>query len=211
MATHYEVLGIPRDADEKQIRQAFRRQARQYHPDLNPGDGDAEAKFKRINEAYEVLSDAETRKKYDRYGDNWADAQRFESGAAAQGPFDWSSGRSRSAGPGAGFGPFGDLEDLLGGFAGFGSRQRRPKPRLETTVDVTPGGGLRGRQAQRDPHPERQEQAHRGLRPPRRRHRLRRQTLPGQRDPGAPERHRRSPSPLRAQGQRPIHRRSPTL
>ena len=68
---YYEVLGVSRGADEKEIRSAFRKLARQYHPDLNPGDETAERKFKEINEANEVLSDADKRAKYDRYGDNW--------------------------------------------------------------------------------------------------------------------------------------------
>ena len=55
--SHYDTLGVSRDADEKVVRRAFRRMARKYHPDLNPGDEDAERRFKEINEAYEVLSD----------------------------------------------------------------------------------------------------------------------------------------------------------
>ncbi|HRC63283.1 MAG TPA: DnaJ domain-containing protein, partial [Dehalococcoidia bacterium] len=74
----YSVLGVKRDASEKEIRQAFRRLARQYHPDVNPGNADAEARFKEINAAYEVLSDADNRKKYDQYGDQWQHADQIE-------------------------------------------------------------------------------------------------------------------------------------
>ncbi len=65
---YYEILGVPRDADEQQIKKSFRRLAREYHPDRNQGDADAEAKFKELAEAYEVLSDAERRRTYDAYG-----------------------------------------------------------------------------------------------------------------------------------------------
>jgi molecular chaperone DnaJ len=74
----YEVLGVKRDASEKEIRQAFRRLARRYHPDVNPGNADAEARFKEINAAYEVLNDADSREKYDRYGDQWQHADQIE-------------------------------------------------------------------------------------------------------------------------------------
>ena len=75
---YYSVLGVKRDAGEQEIKKAYRKLARQYHPDVNPGDKAAEAKFKEINEAYEVLSDKEDRKKYDKYGDQWKYADQFE-------------------------------------------------------------------------------------------------------------------------------------
>ena len=68
---YYETLGVPRDADDKQIKKAFRKLAQQYHPDKNPGDVSAEQKFKEINEAYTVLSDSDKRSKYDRFGAQW--------------------------------------------------------------------------------------------------------------------------------------------
>ncbi|MCI0486839.1 MAG: J domain-containing protein [Blastocatellia bacterium] len=74
---YYEVLGVKRDATENQVRQAFRKLARKYHPDVNPGNASAEEKFKEINEAYEVLSDAEKRKRYDRLGPNWKNGAEF--------------------------------------------------------------------------------------------------------------------------------------
>ena len=70
---YYEVLGIKRDATQDQIRQAFRKLARKLHPDVNPGDIASEEKFKEINEANEVLSDPEKRKRYDQLGANWKD------------------------------------------------------------------------------------------------------------------------------------------
>ena len=65
---YYSVLGVARDADEKAIKKAYRKLARQYHPDVNPDDPAAEQKFKEVGEAYAVLSDADRRAKYDRYG-----------------------------------------------------------------------------------------------------------------------------------------------
>ncbi|HSB08542.1 MAG TPA: J domain-containing protein [Blastocatellia bacterium] len=74
---YYEVLGVKRDANDDQIRQAYRKLARKHHPDLNPGDRVAEEKFKEINEANEVLSDPEKRKRYDQLGPNWKDGAEF--------------------------------------------------------------------------------------------------------------------------------------
>ena len=68
---YYEVLGISKTATEDEIKKAYRKLARKHHPDVNPGDKSAEDKFKEINEAYEVLSDADKRKRYDQLGPNW--------------------------------------------------------------------------------------------------------------------------------------------
>src|SRR3990172_5695067 len=89
---YYEVLGLPRSASEKELKQAYRRLARRYRPDVNPGDAQAEARFKEINSAYEVLSDPDKRKKYDRYGERWEQADAFEqarrAGGAGGSPFE---------------------------------------------------------------------------------------------------------------------------
>src|ERR687887_127765 len=87
---YYSTLGVAKTATEKEVKQAFRKLARKFHPDVNPGDKTAEAKFKEINEAYEVLGDPEKRKKYDELGANWRmyeRAQRAGGGAGAS-PFD---------------------------------------------------------------------------------------------------------------------------
>ena len=110
---YYEVLGVPKDADDAALKKAYRSLAKKYHPDTNPGDKEAEAKFKEASEAYAVLSDPEKRKQYDQFGH-----AAFENGGA--GGFDFNS---------ADFGDiFGDIfGDLFcGGFGGFGgSRARR--------------------------------------------------------------------------------------
>ena len=74
----YDVLGVRATASEKEVRAAYRRLARQYHPDVNPGNAEAETRFKEVNAAYEVLSDAESRTKYDRYGEQWQQADQIE-------------------------------------------------------------------------------------------------------------------------------------
>src|SRR5688572_29985130 len=84
---YYKILGVERNADEKEIKKAFRKLAQQYHPDKNPGDKVAEAKFKEINEAYTVLSDADKRSKYDRFGAQW---EQYERGGGNAEDFDWS-------------------------------------------------------------------------------------------------------------------------
>src|ERR1043166_7637657 len=68
---YYEVLGVKREASEDEIKKAYRKLARKFHPDLNPGDKTAEEQFKLLQEAYDVLSDLENRKLYDQYGENW--------------------------------------------------------------------------------------------------------------------------------------------
>lgn len=75
---YYKILGVPKNADEKAIKKAYRKLARKYHPDLNPGDQAAEQKFKEINEANEVLSHPENRKKYDEHGKDWQHADAYE-------------------------------------------------------------------------------------------------------------------------------------
>jgi len=136
---YYAILGAGRSASEKEVKQAYRRLARKYHPDVNPGDKTAEAKFKEINEAYEVLSDPEKRKKYDSYGDQWQYAEQFaKAGQGAQ--WDFSKGGTHTT---SDFGDLGDLGDIFGGiFQGFGggagTARRSARARsMEYPVEVT--------------------------------------------------------------------------
>jgi curved DNA-binding protein len=141
----YQTLGISRTASEKDIKQAYRKLARKYHPDVNPGDKSAEAKFKDINNAYEVLSDPEKRKKYDQFGDKWQYADQF---ASAQGnPFGGASGFRNAGGDNSSYqyvdmSEMGDLGELLKGFTGgFGGRGRTSRPRqgrdIDTSTEIT--------------------------------------------------------------------------
>jgi molecular chaperone DnaJ len=114
---YYEILGVQKDANEKEIKAAYRRLARKYHPDVNKGEKAAEERFKEISEAFAVLSDSEKRAQYDR------------GGHAAFGPgFDPFAGFDFRR---AGMGDFADLFEMLGGFGGFGggARQRAGRPR----------------------------------------------------------------------------------
>src|SRR3954465_14171661 len=81
---YYEILGVNRNATEEEIKKAYRKLARKYHPDLNPKDKEANKKFQQINEANEVLSDPEKRKKYDQYGKDWQHADQFEKARQSQ-------------------------------------------------------------------------------------------------------------------------------
>jgi molecular chaperone DnaJ len=122
---YYEVLGVDRSASDADIKKAYLKLAKKYHPDMNPGDKQAEAKFKEANEAYAVLSDKQKRSQYDQFGH-----QAFENG----GGFD----------PGAGFGGFGgfgdmgiDLNDIFGSIFGGGtSSQRRNGPMRGEDIDI---------------------------------------------------------------------------
>jgi len=121
---YYKLLGIDKSATEKEIKQAYRRLARKHHPDINPGDKSSEEKFKKINEAYEVLSNKDKRQKYDRYGDQWQHADQFTKAEEKYNGRTFGNGQRAYQ-----FNNFGDLfGDLFGnlntGFRAAGTPQR---------------------------------------------------------------------------------------
>jgi DnaJ-class molecular chaperone len=131
----YDVLGVKRGASEKEVRSAYRKLARKHHPDVNPGDKASESKFKEINSAYEVLSDADKRRKYDKYGDKWEHADQIEEMQRQRG----NGGVRFSTGNGGGFQQFdvndlGDLGGVFGQFFGRGGGGPRTMTRRGTDV-----------------------------------------------------------------------------
>jgi len=129
---YYGLLGVNRDASEREIKQAYRKLARKYHPDINPGDKSAEARFKQINEAYEVLSDKEKRQKYDQFGDQWQYADQFAQAGYQQTPF-WNfsqTGNSQRF-----HFEEADLGSLFGDLFRSGTRSQRARPRRGQDVD----------------------------------------------------------------------------
>jgi len=94
---YYKVLGVERNASDTDIKKAYRKLARKYHPDVNPGNAKAEDKFKQINEAYQVLSDAEKHRKYDQLGQSY---QQWQNMGGQPGGFDWSQWANRAPGGG---------------------------------------------------------------------------------------------------------------
>jgi len=120
---YYKILGIDKSATPKDIKSAYRKLARKYHPDLNPNDKDAKRNFQQINEANEVLSDPEKRKKFDQYGKDWQHADEFEKARQYQGNPSGSQGSGFSgASTGGDFSDF--FESLFGGSAGPGQRRQ---------------------------------------------------------------------------------------
>lgn len=136
---YYEVLGVDKSATDEELKKAYRKLAKKYHPDANPDNkAEAEAKFKEVNEAYEVLSDSQKRKMYDQFGT--ADPQGFGGG---QGPFGQGGYYSYSGSGFDGFGDFGDLGDIFSSFfgGGFGSRsssrrQNGPKKGADLNMNI---------------------------------------------------------------------------
>ncbi|MCL2281040.1 MAG: J domain-containing protein [Dehalococcoidia bacterium] len=140
---YYSILGINRGASDKEIKDAFRKLARKYHPDVNPGNKTAEDKFKEINQAYEVLSDAQKRKDYNQFGENWEHAEQFKQynrrGASGAGfdynQFNFSGGQGESQFTNAA-GMDNLFENLFGGM-----RSRRAQPQrgqdIEHSIEIT--------------------------------------------------------------------------
>ncbi|SDL79684.1 MULTISPECIES: DnaJ domain-containing protein [Segatella] len=150
---YYKILGVKKDIPQKDIRRAYVKRAKQFHPDLHPDDPKAKAKFQALNEAYEVLSKPEKRAKYDKYGEQWKNAEAYENaggfggfggGNAGGNPFEGFD--FNSFGGGGGFSSF--FQDLFGGggrgssfrSAGFGGgfngRARQNSGEMEAKVSI---------------------------------------------------------------------------
>lgn len=132
---YYDVLGVSRSASSDEIRKAYKKLARKYHPDANSDDAGAEQKFAEITEAHEVLGDEDKRRKYDQFGHNWS---RVPEGAAGGNPF--GAHGFGGGGPGAGFSFDDILGGMFGGAGGRGPRPGRPQPRkgedVRTSIEV---------------------------------------------------------------------------
>jgi molecular chaperone DnaJ len=146
---YYKVLGVERGASENEIRSAYRKLARKYHPDVNPNNKDAEQRFKEINEAYQVLGDAEKRKKYDALGADWergaSEEEMLRRYAQARGAERFAEAADFSDFFASFFGPGGEMHGAGRGFAGFDFAERPMRaPDLEAEVEITLREAIRG-------------------------------------------------------------------
>ena len=145
---YYKILGVDKTIAQKDVKKAYLKRAKQFHPDLHPDDPKAKAKFQALNEAYDVIGDPEKRKKYDQYGEQWKEAEAFGGGSAGGGSpfegFDFSSFKG-----GGGFSSFfenlfgggrsGGFSFTTGGGSPFGSRQPAgdyKSPSTQASVDI---------------------------------------------------------------------------
>jgi curved DNA-binding protein len=148
---YYKILGVDKDIPQKDVRKAYIKRAKQFHPDLHPDDPKAKAKFQALNEAYEVINDPEKRKKYDQYGEHWKEASAFDQAAGGGGgsEFHWSSAGGSSGGSpfdgfdfsgfsgGGGFSSFfQDLFGNMGGSSQHGTRYRSGQMNATVNIDL---------------------------------------------------------------------------
>lgn len=144
---YYKILGVDKNIDQKDVKKAYLKRAKQFHPDLHPDDPKAKAKFQALNEAYDVIGDPEKRRKYDQYGEQWRQAEAFGGGRGAAGgnPFEGFDFSSFGASAG-GFSSF--FENLFGGaarrggagfssaFGGFGGAQPSRDSNAQVSIDM---------------------------------------------------------------------------
>ena len=145
---YYKILGVSKDIPQKDVKKAYLKRAKQFHPDLHPDDPKAKAKFQALNEAYDVIGDPDKRKKYDQYGEQWKDADAFSQGGGFGGGggspfegFDFSNFKS-----GGGFSSF--FQDLFGGGGrssgfsfnmgggGFGSQRAQAPQETQASMNI---------------------------------------------------------------------------
>lgn len=145
---YYKILGVDKTIPQKDVKKAYLKRAKQFHPDLHPNDPKAKAKFQALNEAYEVINDPEKRRKYDQYGEHWKEAEAFGRGAgrggAGGGFYDGEDVPFSSfdfSGFGSGTGGFSSFfQNLFGGGGGMGggrgSRMRQNSGEMQATVNI---------------------------------------------------------------------------
>ena len=144
---YYKILGVDKNIPQKDVRAAYRKRAKQFHPDLHPNDPKAKAKFQALNEAYDVISDPDKRAKYDQYGEQWKNASAFGGGGQGFGgggnPFSGFDFSQFAGGGGGGFSSF--FQDLFGGGGrarqggfggGFQQEQVDPDRHITVTIDM---------------------------------------------------------------------------
>ena len=137
---YYKILGVDRNIPQKDVQAAYRKRAKQFHPDLHPDDPKAKAKFQALNEAYEVIGDSEKRKKYDQFGANWKNADAFNQQGGGREGFKWSGAGGASPFDSFDFSGFGGdgfssfFQDLFGG---MGGNTRAAKGTRRSTGDMS--------------------------------------------------------------------------
>ena len=145
---YYKILGVDKSIPQKDVKKAYLKRAKQFHPDLHPDDPKAKAKFQALNEAYDVIGDPEKRKKYDQYGEQWRMADQmggggfggFGGGSGGGNPFEGFDFSNFTKGGGGGFSSF--FEDLFGGgggsgaFSGFGRQQGPRESQATVSIDM---------------------------------------------------------------------------
>ena len=136
---YYKILGVDKNIPQSDVKKAYLKRAKQFHPDLHPDDPKAKAKFQALNEAYEVIGDPDKRKKYDQYGEQWRQADAFQNGS----PFGQSGGAGSQfdgfdfnvfSGGGGGFSSF--FEQIFGRKAGGKARRQEHSGEMNATVDI---------------------------------------------------------------------------
>lgn len=131
---YYKILGVSKDIPQDKVRAAYRKRAKQFHPDLNPDDPKAKAKFQALSEAYDVISDPEKRRKYDQFGEHWREAGAFGQGGNGSGGYQWNSTNGSPFDNfdfsgfegGGGFSSF--FQDLFGNMGGSRRSRRYQEP-----------------------------------------------------------------------------------